>query len=156
MKRTPIKRKPRPRRPPGVGCQYRSRGVCRRNAVGERDGVRYCPKHLADLLIGDAVKARDGACLRCGVTEHLQAAHVIRRGYMAVRWSIDRHDPRASHNNVITLCRACHKWQTEHPLEGNDWFREYGIDYANLRYLALHDPPQDPNDVLHWLSGEGP
>lgn len=53
----------------------------------------------------DAVKARDGKCLKCGTTEDLHAHHVL---------------PKSTHpelsldpDNGMTLCYRCHKAEHE-------------------------------------------
>ena len=152
MRRTEIQRKPRPRKKPG-SCQMPK---CRRpgNRIASND-KRMCDKHAADRAVGDFVKARDKVCVRCGAEGPLDWAHVISRRYGAIRWSVGR-DITDPWNNSVAFCRRCHFWQTTHPLEGDDFFRSLGIDLDNLRHLALNDPPQDPSDVLHWLSGDGP
>jgi 5-methylcytosine-specific restriction endonuclease McrA len=43
---------------------------------------------------------RDGACVACGATEGLEAAHIISRRYRKLRHSPD---------NGITLCHRCHR-----------------------------------------------
>lgn len=73
----------------------------------------------------DAVKARDGACMRCGSAEHLESHHKTglakliedlaiksrddARRHAAALWSID---------NGVTLCRPCH-------------YQEHGRRYAD-------------------------
>lgn len=158
MKRTALERKPRPRKKPG-SCQMPK---CRRlgNRIASNDR-RMCDKHAADDAVGQWVKRRDGRCVRCGIeaiydergrVTNLDWAHVVSRRYGAIRWSVGKIDD--PWNNSVALCRGCHRYQGTHPLEGDEFFRDLGIHLGNLRYLALHDPPQDPDDVLHWLSGE--
>jgi 5-methylcytosine-specific restriction endonuclease McrA len=144
MKRgtTPLKRKPRKRRAAGTGCQIPK---CRRLVYRTLD-VRRCVIHAADKLVGDWVKARDGGCVRCGSEGPLDWAHVVSRRYKAVRWSVGAfNDPW---NNSVAFCRPCHYWQTMNPLEGKAFFVGLGLDLTNLEYLALHDPPMDPHDVI--------
>ena len=161
MKRTAIKRAPRKRKKPG-SCQMPR---CRRpgNRIAS-DDRRVCDKHAADDAVGQWVKRRDGACVRCGApgtidedtgrVTGLDWAHVVSRRYTAVRWSVGAIDD--PWNNAVAMCRGCHRWQGTHPLEGDEFFRGLGIDLTNLRYLALNDPPADPADVLEAMARRKP
>lgn len=137
-----LTRKRRKRRANGTGCQ-----LCRRLAYTVVEGKRVCAKHGADLLLAAEVRSR-GPCLRCGGASGYanQAAHVVSRRYLATRW-----DPR----NVHPLCIACHKWETEHPLEGRDFWRMRLGDelFEGLEFSAKHDPPVDPVDVIARFQG---
>lgn len=55
-------------------------------------------KRIADKLAGDLCRSR-GKCEYCGSLYKLQWAHMIRRGYHAVRWDMD---------NCFCLCSTCH------------------------------------------------
>jgi len=90
---------------------------------------RQSQRKVAEDLFSKLIKARDQWCQRCGTPEWPQAAHVISRSYRAVAF-----EP----NNAMQLCRSCHKWQTEHPLEGVDFFREQlgSAFYDELEYRA--------------------
>ena len=62
-----------------------------------------------------AVKARDGACLRCGSGEHLEAHHKEGLAAMIERLGISSRDHARAHaaalwdmDNGETLCRRCH------------------------------------------------
>lgn len=140
----PIKRKPAKRRAPGVGCQARgiSGKTCRANAVMTVADTRYCRKHAADKLTGDAVKRRDGCCRSCGSEGPLDWAHVWRRAYMAIRWDLD---------NAVALCRACHTRFGNQLAEWEQWCRDQGIDWDGLRWRALNDRPMNPDDVIERL-----
>lgn len=141
MKRSgPIERKPsRKRRPAGIYCTIVTKRRCPRKRY---EGQALCAIHYADQLARDFVKARDGACVRCGATEGLQWAHIIGRSYKLVRWN-----PL----NAVTFCASCHLWQTHHPLEGEEFFRQQiGADsYDALRFHALRDAKPDPE---FWIA----
>lgn len=68
-----------------------------------------------DVEFGALIRERDQFCRRCGGNEVLQVAHVVSR-----RYHVTRHDPE----NAVLLCRACHMWQTHHPIEGDLFFDE--------------------------------
>lgn len=75
----------------------------------------------ADRLFSPFIKNRDGGCVigRMGATDcwgPLECAHLLRRGFKAVRW-----DPR----NAVTLCAGHHTFMTEHPLVWADWREQY-------------------------------
>lgn len=59
-------------------------------------------KDEADRLCGQLVRSR-GACARCGKTQNLQWAHIIRRNYAATR---------TDETGAWCLCASCH-WLTE-------------------------------------------
>ena len=103
------------------------------------------PLKEADKLFSQQVRAR-GICQAAGFrfecSMQLQCAHIISRRYKAVRWVEE---------NALSLCGAHHIWFTHHPLEWEDFCRRAGIDWNNLRYLALHDPPEKPADALKRL-----
>ena len=142
LTRSPLKRT---RRKPKMNACQEPR--CRKDRYLLIDGKHRCPTHAADRLVGNWVKARDRKCLRCGAEGPLDWAHVISRSYKAIRWSVAE-APSAHWNNSIALCRRCHFWQTNNPLEGEDFFASLGIDYDNLKYLAKHDPNVDPLGII--------
>ena len=79
--------------------------------------IRYCLSHAkqeADRLFSLAVRSV-GHCERCSKTEGLQCSHFISRRYLGVRWT---------RLNAECLCRGCHKYLTERPLEARDRARE--------------------------------
>lgn len=66
-----------------------------------------------------AVRERDGACVLCGRTDHLQAHHVISRRYAPTAFSM---------NNGVSVCPKCHKFSPKssfhsNPLSTMEWFR---------------------------------
>lgn len=74
----------------------------------------------------EAVKARDGACLRCASTVHLESHHRVGLAALIQRLGIlSRDDARVNSaslwdlNNGETLCRRCH--YAEH---GRSWYAD--------------------------------
>lgn len=89
-------------------------------------------KNRATLLHSQYVRARDKACVRCGRTDNLQAAHIIGR-----RAAFTRTDE----GNAAALCAACHWHLTEWPHEHVAFFTQYlgGPD----AYQALVDKARE-------------
>jgi 5-methylcytosine-specific restriction endonuclease McrA len=63
----------------------------------------------------DAVKARDGKCIKCGSTDHLESHHLVELGDIIAQMGIRSRDDARKHaavlwdmENGITLCEACH------------------------------------------------
>ncbi len=63
----------------------------------------------------DAVRARDGACARCGVTDDLESHHVVELADLVGQLGIKNRDDARRHaaqlwdlDNGLTLCRPCH------------------------------------------------
>ena len=104
----------------------------------------------ADKAFSLWVRDRDGGCIPSSwfpdiaCNGNLQCAHVISRRYHAVRWD---------GANAVAACAAHHLYGTFHPLEWEAAVQHAGIDLDDLKYRALHDDPQDPDDVLAWLDG---
>lgn len=76
-------------------------------------------KNRATNLHSQYVRARDEACVRCGVSggsAQLQCAHIVSR-----RCAATRTDER----NAATLCAACHRRLTEYPHEHVRFFTVY-------------------------------
>jgi 5-methylcytosine-specific restriction endonuclease McrA len=100
------------------------------------EGVRRCATHAADKLTGDAVRARDRVCLRCGADGPLDWAHIVPRSRSAaLRWSIGD-APDAPANNAIALCRRCHEWQGAHPELAREFLAGLNVDVRALERLA--------------------
>jgi hypothetical protein len=62
----------------------------------------YTKKQLnktIDKLWSEYVRKRDGKCIICGSTNHIQAHHIFSRRYMSLRYNVD---------NGVTLCFAHH------------------------------------------------
>jgi hypothetical protein len=83
-----------------------------------------------DALFSRYIRGRDGACVRCGKLDRLQAAHVISRRY---------HGTRYDEGNCHALCIYCHMWETHHPLEGQEFWKSFlGPDvFEALRARAM-------------------
>lgn len=62
----------------------------------------------ADTLFSKWIRDRDGKCVRCGKTEHLQCSHFWPRAVSATRF-----DPE----NCDTLCYGCHYGDRYHGWE---------------------------------------
>lgn len=63
----------------------------------------------------DAVKVRDGACVKCGGVEDLESHHVVELAAIVERLGIRNRDDAREHAaqlwdiaNGLTLCRPCH------------------------------------------------
>lgn len=147
MKRKPTKRK---RRPPGVGCTALTLNgkSCRQNRM---EGYTTCPTHTADALCADWIFRRDkSTCRRChrpgkrGLHD-LHWAHLYSRRYKLVRWN-----PL----NSMALCAGCHFWQTNNPLEGEEFFVDQIGDTAwlGLRKLALGDEKPNPAKWIEFYT----
>jgi hypothetical protein len=110
--------------------------------------VRYadklCALHLADRVFAKRVRSR-GICegeaeRKVACNGELQCAHIIRRRYFALRWD---------EANALSLCAAHHLYWTHHQLEWEAWIdANHDPDYQTLRFCALRDPKQIPEDVL--------
>lgn len=89
----------------------------------------------ADSLWSQIVR-RSGACVICGKTERLQAAHGFSRRYHATR-----HDLR----NGFCLCSGHHVFYTHRPLEWDLFlWAQWGDQlYQELRTKALRNEKQD-------------
>lgn len=99
----------------------------------------------ADSLFSKIVRARDGACRRCGKQETLQCHHLISRTYRKVRF-----DER----NGVTVCVGCHMFLTHRPLDNEDFaisiLGEEG--WAELKTIARNvDSRVDLKVVLESL-----
>ena len=81
-----------------------------------------------DALAREVVFARDGCCVRCGSTSHLQWAHIYSRRYRSMRWDTD---------NSVVFCAGCHLWWHHKPLEASAWFEDkYPRRTARLRIIS--------------------
>ncbi len=101
----------------------------------------------ADTLFSRHIRGMyDGMCWAMGhkfdCSGYIQCCHIISRRYRALRWA---------EANARPMCSAHHLYFTHHPLEWEDYCRERGIDWNNLRYMALHDPPEKAADALARL-----
>lgn len=89
-----------------------------------------------DALFSKFIRLRDGECQATGWREiecngSLQAAHVISRRYHGVRYA-----PL----NCWALCQAHHLYETNHPLEGHDFWNGLLGEavFDALRDKAIH------------------
>jgi hypothetical protein len=57
-----------------------------------------------------AVRSRDGACVKCGVTERLHAHHILRKS--------EHPDKALDVDNGMTLCNECHAKEHEGDFPG--------------------------------------
>ena len=91
---------------------------------GYRKGVRG----RADRMWSEYVRAI-GYCQRCGGTDKLEAAHIIRRGYQGTRCDPD---------NGWCLCKLCHRmideWASQHAALVDETIGEVGL--AALEHKA--------------------
>lgn len=138
MKRTPLKRKPAKRRAPGTACPGGKRCLA-------LPGRGYCALHLADKLFGERVRASLGG--RCWTPTprcqgEVQCAHILSRRYRSIRWSDD---------NARPLCAGHHLFFTLRPADWEQFCRDSGIDWDDLRHRALNDPPESPLHALERL-----
>lgn len=71
-------------------------------------------RSYVDNLFSRLVRRRDGCCLYCGTTEHLQCAHIISRAIPVLRADLE---------NAITLCYRHHiHWWHKDPIAAARWF----------------------------------
>jgi hypothetical protein len=63
----------------------------------------------------EAIKARDGGCVRCGATDNLESHHLTGLAELVERFGIRSRDDARKHaadfwdlSNGITLCEPCH------------------------------------------------
>ena len=81
-------------------------------------------KKQADKLFSEIIRKK-GACQMCGKTSNLQAAHIVTRSNLHLRYDF---------NNALCLCSGCHlfKWHKE-PLWAVMWFQNvYPKEYKYL------------------------
>lgn len=101
---------------------------------------RINKKKKADQLFSLYIRGRDKACIRCATTEDLQCAHIITRGYHAVRWDED---------NAIALCRSDHVFFTHRPLEWENFIdNRFPGRRDELRKKALTYEKQDLDAII--------
>lgn len=66
-----------------------------------------------DKLWSIKIRERDGKCLKCGNTSSLQAAHILSRKNLNIRFDLE---------NGLTLCIRCHLyWAHKEPIEFTKW-----------------------------------
>lgn len=96
------------------------------------------------LLARDVNGAGASSCRRCGRIEGsvvLQVSHVLPKGrYPWLRFDLD---------NVILLCRACHCWWHENPVNSGEWFREnFPAQALNLQVKGRQAVPMKEAKVI--------
>lgn len=108
-----------PRRKSATRCDYSNR-CPRRPTVTVSETERLCKTHakwIADKLVGDFVKTRDGCCWNCGARDKgLQWAHIISRSALHIRWN-----PL----NAVSLDAGCHQRFTLNPATWAVWTEEH-------------------------------
>ena len=155
-RKKPLTRKPAKRKAPRPGGCTTQRCGRRPASVVIAPDERYCKTHamkIADKLVGDYVKGWYGTCVAKPASSSfwsgpvfncsggaLQWAHLIPRGYRAVRHSPD---------NAVALFPAHHRWFDTHPLEREDMIRDWlGDEYDEMRALARTHVAQDLAEVI--------
>lgn len=102
-------------------------------------------KKIADDLFSKYIRARDGRCQKCGTDQNLQCAHIFSRGYGQIRYDLQ---------NAVALCRGCHRFFTDRPIEWEFFIKEkIGVPmYENLKVKALkHDKKIDYDEIITEL-----
>ena len=91
-------------------------------------------KRKATVLHSQYVRARDGACVRCGRSEgvQLQCAHIVGRTAAYTR---------TDENNAACLCAGCHHTLTHAPHEHVAFFTAYLGGWET--YQALIDKARE-------------
>jgi 5-methylcytosine-specific restriction endonuclease McrA len=104
-----VKKKPRP-------CAW-GRCASATARIKVADDERYCVRHgrwIADKLVGDWVKRRDGACQSCFGTPD-QWAHIVSRGARYIQYEVG--PTSYTPGNSIALCAPCHYRFTNQPAQ---------------------------------------
>lgn len=107
---------------------------------------RRLVKHL-DAQCRAIVFERDGnRCQRCGATYDLQWSHVHSRRHPCIRWEPD---------NSQVLCRGCHCWWGNHPIEAAYWFSQnWPMRWEHVNELLKVNEPVKMAD-LRAMANEG-
>lgn len=94
----------------------------------------------ADLLFSLKIRSV-GKCRKCGSKENLQCSHFISRRYHNTRWDL---------SNACALCKRCHFYLTNHPLEAEMFAIEVmgKSAYQAMKELALASPIKTDYDFL--------
>lgn len=109
---------------------------------------RAAANRKADLLFAKHIRESASMCFAMGIEPtacngNKQCCHVMSRRYRAIRWNED---------NAVAMCAAHHMYFTHNPLEWEQFCRDEGIDWDDLRHCALTCPPMDPFDVIERYS----
>ena len=136
----------KPRRPIARVSAKKRKWTCAhcptKNLTGEKKcsscGIRRSTKRASlkarcDKMARELVKLRSGGrCERCGREAALDWAHIHRRAKHSVRW-----DPA----NALAMCRPCHTYTGDHPLEFSLWLvQKFGAE-------AMHDLERRANEA---------
>ena len=121
-------------------------------------------KTKADDAFSKMIRERDGVCVAnrarvesCESPGFLQCAHIHSRTYSATRLDPD---------NAVTLCRSCHMYFTNRPLEwawfidevlGDDYYQRLGIRALAGARRAVAIQWEEAAQVWEgkWKSGTG-
>lgn len=96
-----------------------------------------------DGLCRAAVMERDQVCQRCGTGSDLQWSHVHSRRHYCIRWVLE---------NSKALCRACHCWWTNNPLEAAYWFsKNWPLRWELVNELLRTSKPMKDVDLRQLL-----
>jgi hypothetical protein len=97
----------------------------------------------ADALYSLKIR-KAGKCLKCGSKENLQCSHFVSRRYHNTRWNL---------SNACCLCKGCHFYLTNHPLEAEIFAKEVlGTGYEAMKKIALAAPIKiDYEDLIERL-----
>lgn len=135
-----LTRPPRPRFGPYAGNGERCRRCPRLAEI-----LQWCRQHaedVADQRVSKFVRRRDGACVMCSERAPwlLEAAHILRRRYMRVRWNPV---------NLLALCSSCHYGFDHEPKTGRAWLRDNrpGL-LEQLEELKESAPMPDVGEVI--------
>lgn len=92
---------------------YSKEDQCKSNRKGptQRQMGNITPK------VDKQLKERsNGACERCDAAIATERAHLIRRGKLTARTTV---------NDLAHLCTPCHDWADESGFEGRQWLKEF-------------------------------
>jgi 5-methylcytosine-specific restriction endonuclease McrA len=98
-----------------AGVVSRPRSVVGRKGWAYSDG-RFSTRHQRARA---AVLKRDGACVRCGGTDRLEAHHITTMD--------DAPSLGADEANMVALCVPCHKWVHGKLGKPDGWWRAEAI-----------------------------
>jgi hypothetical protein len=101
----------------------------------------------ADSLFSEVIRKR-GSCERCGSKDYLACHHIISRSYHKVRYNL---------TNGSLLCRGCHFFVTNHPLEAEEFYTDK-LGKETMKSLRIHalqyDKKLDYEEICERLKGE--
>lgn len=101
-----------------------------RGSAGEvpKGNFKTVKRPAVDRRFSDAIRKRDGRCIKCGSEQNLQAAHYISRRYKTLFKGFDKHTGwncclKHTETNACALCPGCHDFVDSHPSEKDAFFR---------------------------------